>query len=84
MTLKTQDDRGEVAYIFGPGAHAKPRHGNANLKTILGILFKKASTHECVALPSLSIFLYLYLFMYLPILQSIYLSIFPIMGNFFL
>ena len=56
MTLKNQDDRGKVADAFGPGANAKPRRGNSNLKTILGILFKKASTHyECVALLSVAL-----------------------------
>ena len=45
MSLKNQDDRGDVADEFRPGA-------NANLKTILGIMFKKASTHKCVALLS--------------------------------
>ena len=58
MILKNQDDRGEVADAFGPGANAKPCRGKANLKTILGILFKnlkKASTHECVALLSVAL-----------------------------
>ena len=42
MTLKNQDNRGEIADAFVPGANAKPRRGNANLKTTLGILFKSA------------------------------------------
>ena len=55
MTLKNQDDKGEVADAFSLGANTKPRRGNANLRTILGILFKKASTHECVALFSVAL-----------------------------
>ena len=55
MTLKNQDDQGEVTDAFGLGANIKPRRGNANLKTILVILFKKASTHECVALLSVAL-----------------------------
>ena len=56
MTLKNQVDRGEViADAFGPGKNAKPRHGNANLKTILSIFSKKAFTHECIALLSVAL-----------------------------
>ena len=55
MTFKNQDDRQEVADAFGPGVNAKPRYGSANLKTLLGILFKEATTHKCVALLSVAL-----------------------------
>ena len=47
-----QDDRGEVADAFRPGANAKPRHGNANLKTILGVLFKKVTSRLVIIIYS--------------------------------
>ena len=55
MTLKNQDDRGEVADALSPGANAKLRRRNTNLKSILAILFKKASTHGCVAFLSVAL-----------------------------
>ena len=59
-------EQGQVADAFGHTVlslaaiikwklNAKPRRINANLKTIVGILFKKASTHECVALLSVAL-----------------------------
>ena len=36
-------------------ANAEPSGGNANLKTTLGFLFKKASKHEGVALLSVAL-----------------------------